>query len=65
MSCSGSDELVNPASPRQRCAAAALGATLVQDIVIADPHPAAPLPVIDGWAVQAELPLTPGPIRRQ
>jgi hypothetical protein len=49
MSCSGSDHLVNTASPREMRAAAALGATLAQDIVVADPHPAAPLAVIDGW----------------
>jgi hypothetical protein len=41
-------------------AAAALGATLAQDIVVADPHPAAPSAVIDGW-VPAELTADAGP----
>lgn len=48
-------ERVQPASPRQMGAAAALGSTLAQDIVVADLHPAMPLALIDGWAVRAEL----------
>jgi hypothetical protein len=47
-------ERVHPVTPREMWAAAALGATLAQDIVVADPHPAAPLALIDGWAVHAE-----------
>src|SRR5215468_1352063 len=54
-------ELVHPASPREMRAAAALGATLAQDIVVADPHPAVPLALIDGWAIQAELTADAGP----
>jgi len=54
-------ELVHPAWPREMRAAAALGATLAQDIVVADPHPAVPLALIDGWAVQAELTADAGP----
>jgi len=54
-------KLVQPASPREMCAAAALGATLAQDIVVADSHPAVPLALIDGWAVQAELTADAGP----
>ncbi len=48
-------ECVHPVTARDMRAAAALGATLAQDIVIADPHPAMPLALIDGWAVSAEL----------
>jgi molybdopterin molybdotransferase len=47
-------ESVHPVTPRDMRAAAALGATLAQDIAAADPHPAAPLALIDGWAVHAE-----------
>jgi molybdopterin molybdotransferase len=47
-------ECVAPVMPRDMRAAAALGATLAQDIVVADRRPAAPLALIDGWAVQAE-----------
>jgi molybdopterin molybdotransferase len=47
-------ESVHPVTPRDMRAAAALGATLAQDIAVADPHPAAPLALIDGWAVYAE-----------
>jgi molybdopterin biosynthesis enzyme len=54
-------ERVQPASPRQMQTAAALGATLAQDIVTTDPHPAVPLAMIDGWAVQAELTADAGP----
>ena len=54
-------ERVQPASPRQMQTAAALGATLAQDIVATDQHPAVPLALIDGWAVQAELTADAGP----
>jgi molybdopterin molybdotransferase len=54
-------ERVQPASPRQMRAAAALGSTLAQDIVVADPRPAMPLALIDGWAVHAELTADAGP----
>jgi molybdopterin molybdotransferase len=47
-------ESVQPATPCEMRAADALGSTLAQDIVVADPHPAAPLALIDGWAVHAE-----------
>jgi len=47
-------ECVDPVMPRDMRAAAALGATLAQDVVVADRHPAAPLALIDGWAVHAE-----------
>ena len=55
-------ERVHPVTPREMWAAAALGATLAQDIVVADPHPAAPLALIDGWAVHAESTAVAGPI---
>jgi molybdopterin molybdotransferase len=53
-------ECVDPAKPRDMRAAAALGATLARDIVIADPHPAAPLALVDGFAVRAEATLDAG-----
>jgi molybdopterin biosynthesis enzyme len=46
---------VAPVAPRDVVAAAALGATLANDIIVSDPRPAAPLALIDGWAVLAEL----------
>jgi molybdopterin molybdotransferase len=46
---------VVPVAPRDLAAAVAVGATLAQDIVVHDPRPAAPLALIDGWAVLAEL----------
>jgi molybdopterin biosynthesis enzyme len=45
---------ITPVAPRDIAAAAALGATLAQDIVVSAPRPAAPLALIDGWAVPAE-----------
>jgi molybdopterin molybdotransferase len=54
-------ERVHPATPREMRAADALGTTLAQDIVVADPHPAAPLALIDGWAVRAESTADAGP----
>ena len=47
-------ECVAPVIPRDMRAAAALGATLAQDIVAADRRPTEPLALIDGWAVLAE-----------
>jgi molybdopterin molybdotransferase len=52
---------VQPAAPREMPVAAALGSTLAQDIVVEDPRPAAPLALIDGWAVHAELTADAGP----
>jgi molybdopterin biosynthesis enzyme len=46
---------VPPVAPRDVTAMAALGATLAQDVIVRDPRPAAPLALIDGWAVPAEL----------
>lgn len=46
---------VAPVAPRDLAGAAALGATLAEDIIARDPRPAAPLALIDGWAVPAEL----------
>jgi molybdopterin biosynthesis enzyme len=54
-------ECVQPAPPRQMQTAAALGATLAQEILTIDPRPAVPLALIDGWAVQAELTADAGP----
>ncbi len=54
-------ERVHPVTPREMRAAAALGATLAQDIVVAELHPAAPLALIDGWAVHAESTADAGP----
>ena len=53
-------ESVHPVTPREMPGAAALGATLAQDIVSADPHPAEPLALIDGWAVHAEATVDAG-----
>jgi molybdopterin molybdotransferase len=47
-------ECVDPVAPRDMRAASALGATLARDIAVAEPHPAAPLALMDGWAVHAE-----------
>jgi len=47
-------------APREMRAASALGATLAQNIVVADPHPATPLALIDGWAVHAETTVDAG-----
>lgn len=46
---------VVPAAPRGMAAAAALGATLAAEITVASARPAAPVALIDGWAVPAEL----------
>src|SRR5262249_35596686 len=53
--------LVRPASPCEMGAAAALGATLAQNIVVTNPHPAVPLALIGGWAVQADATVDAGP----
>jgi molybdopterin molybdotransferase len=52
---------VQPAAPREMAVAAALGSALAEDIVVEHPHPAAPLALIDGWAVHAELTADAGP----
>jgi molybdopterin molybdotransferase len=54
-------ECAPPASAREMRATAALGATLAQDVVVADRRPATPLALIDGWAVHAELTADNGP----
>ena len=54
-------ECVHPAAPRKIAASVALGATLAQNVIVKEPHPAAPLALIDGWAVQAELTADAGP----
>jgi molybdopterin molybdotransferase len=48
-------ECVGPVAPHDVEAAAALGATVAQDIAAGEPRPSAPLALIDGWAVHAEL----------
>jgi molybdopterin molybdotransferase len=48
-------ECVAPVAPRDMTATAALGATLAQDITVSGLRPAAPLALIDGFAVHAEL----------
>lgn len=48
-------ECVAPVAPRDVDAAAAVGATLAQDIVVGGPRPSAPLALIDGWAVDSNL----------
>jgi molybdopterin molybdotransferase len=48
-------ECVTPVAASDIKAAAAMGATLAYDIAVADPRPAEPLALIDGWAVHAEL----------
>jgi molybdopterin molybdotransferase len=45
---------VQPVAVCEMTAASALGRTLVRDAVVVAPHPAAPLVLIDGWAVYAE-----------
>jgi len=47
--------LVEPVLPRQVQPAVALGATLADDVVVSTERPAAPLALIDGWAVRAEV----------
>jgi molybdopterin molybdotransferase len=47
-------ERVHPVPAREMRTAFAVGWTLAQDVRIADPHPAVPLALIDGWAVRAE-----------
>jgi molybdopterin molybdotransferase len=47
--------LVEPVLPRQVQPAVALGATLADDVMVATERPAAPLALIDGWAVRAEV----------
>ena len=54
-------ECVHSAAPRKIETAAALGATLAQNIVVTEPHPPVPLALIDGFAVQAELTTDAGP----
>lgn len=54
-------ESVQPTSPREMRAAAALGSVVADDIMVADRHPATPLALIDGWAVHAELTADAGP----
>jgi molybdopterin biosynthesis enzyme len=54
-------ERVHLVTPREMRAAAALGATLAQDIVVAELRPAAPRALIDGWAVHAESIADAGP----
>jgi molybdopterin biosynthesis enzyme len=48
-------EDVAAVAPREIASPAALGATLAEDIAVGGPRPAAPLALIDGWAVHAEL----------
>ena len=47
-------ECVHPVAPREMAAATALGATLAQDVAVAVQRPAAPVALIDGWAIRAE-----------
>jgi molybdopterin biosynthesis enzyme len=46
---------VIPVAPRDLAAAVAVGTTLAEDVTVSDPRFAAPLALIDGWAVPAEL----------
>lgn len=55
------DECVHPLPAREMQTRFALAATLAQDVVLADPHPAALLALIDGWAVCAEATADAGP----
>jgi molybdopterin molybdotransferase len=48
-------ECAGPVAPQDVEAAAALGATVAQDVVASDLRPSAPLALIDGWTVHAEL----------
>jgi molybdopterin molybdotransferase len=48
-------ECVSPVTPREMEAAAALGATVAEDIAARGPRPATPLALTDGWVVHAEL----------
>jgi molybdopterin molybdotransferase len=47
-------EKVHPATAAEVPAAAAIGATLAQDIVLAEARPSQPIALIDGYAVRAE-----------
>lgn len=47
--------LLASVAPRDLAPAAAVGATLAQDVAAGDPRPAAPVALVDGWAVQSDL----------
>src|SRR5262249_39112645 len=47
-------ERIHPVTPRDMAGLAALGPTLAQDVAVGHPPHAAPLALIDGWAVCAE-----------
>jgi molybdopterin molybdotransferase len=49
------DALVRPVAPRTAELAAALGQTLVEDVIIHAPVPATALALRDGWAVSSDL----------
>jgi molybdopterin molybdotransferase len=46
---------VAPVAPCDLAAAVAVGTTLAENVTVNAPRPAAPLALIDGWAVRAEL----------
>src|SRR5262249_62050225 len=47
-------ECVHPVPAREMSPGFARGSTLAQDVMSANPRPAMPLALIDGWAVRAE-----------
>jgi molybdopterin molybdotransferase len=57
----GIDARVEPVAPRGVEAAAALGRTLAEDVVIQAPIPAVAVALRDGWAVKSELTADAGP----
>ena len=55
------DALARPVAPREAALADAEGRVLAEDVVAAAPSPAAPIALIDGWAVRAEAVADAGP----
>src|SRR5690349_9520089 len=53
--------LARPVAPREAALADAEGRVLAEDVVAAVPSPAAPVALIDGWAVRAEVVADAGP----
>ena len=59
------EECVLPVAPCRAPLDNLLGATLAADIVVPQPHPAAPVALIDGFAVRAEWTADAGSYRRR
>ena len=55
------EALARPVAPRAAALTEAEGRVLAEDVVVAAPSPAAPVALIDGWAVRAEQVADAGP----